>query len=175
MGFFTYDTHLQPCTAVLSNPADTSGLDAVPGIDNRVALDVLKEQAAAECAVMWIDELGVFRWMNRNDLMGSAPVATLTALDDLLDLQWEYSAAQVRSGVQVNSRKAKIVRSAWSNVTLYTGSGESLQTGQVSSDVVEPGGDESWFNVYTGNWTYAQLNRGRGKPARRCRRQGRHR
>jgi len=160
VGFYTYDTHLQPTTAVLSNPADTSGLDAVPAIKNQVALDVLKEQAAAECAVMWIDEYGVFRWVNRNDLMNAAPVATLTALDDLLDLQWEYSAAQVRSGVQVNSRKAKIIRSAVSNVTLYTGSGESLQSGQLTTDVVTPSADESWFNIYTGAWTWQQLNRG---------------
>lgn len=160
VGFYTYDTWLQPCTAVLSNPAETGGLDAVPAIKNRVALDVLKEQAAAECAVMWIDEFGVFRWKNRNDIMNATPVATLTSLDDLLDLQWEHNSAQVRSGVQVKSRKAKIIRSAWSNVTLYTGSGESLQTGQVVSDVVTPSDDESWFNVYTGNWTYAQLNRG---------------
>jgi len=160
LGFYTYDTHLQPTTAVLSNPADTSGLDAVPAIRERVALDVLKEQAAAECAAMWIDELGVFRWRNRNDLMSSAPVATLTTLDDLLDLQWEYSAKQVRSGVAVASRKAKIIRSGVSNVTLYVGSGESLQSGQVTTDVVKPSDDESWFNIDTAGWTWQQLNRG---------------
>lgn len=150
-------------TANLSGgTASNAGLDAVPAINGRNALEVLKEQAEAECAAMWIDEFGVFRWVNRNLLTTAEPVATLTALDDVLDIGWDSDAKGVRSAVDVKSRLANISRYATSSVTLHVGSGETLQNGESNTDIIEPGADESWFNIDPpgDTWTHAQLNRG---------------
>lgn len=160
VGFSTSKTWEHPQTATLTPSASNLGLPAMPAINGRVALEVLKEQAEAECAAMWIDEFGGFRWVNRDTLVGAAPVATLTALDDVLDVGWESDASGVRSLVEVRSRQARITRFPVSSVTLYQGRGESLQSGQSTTDIIEPGADESWFNVIDGLWTHAELNRG---------------
>lgn len=162
VGFSTDRTWESPCTAVLTPSASNLGLQAVPGIRGRIALEVLKEQAEAECAAMWIDEFGVFRWVNRNILTSANPVETLTALDDVLDIGWDSDAKGVRAGVDVKSRNAKITRFPVSSVTLYRGSGEALQSNTSTTDIVEPGADETWFNMETSasGWTRQQLNRG---------------
>ena len=96
---------------------------------------------------MWIDEYGVFTWVNREVLAGAEPVATLTALDDILDIGWESSAQGVRSGVEVVSRQAAIKQSKFSNRVAWQGSGESMESGDKIEEFIEPPADTDWIDV----------------------------
>lgn len=169
MNFGSTSVYDSAQTATLTPAAHSFSLPAMPRIDNRVALDVLKEQAEAECAAMWIDEQGVFRWVNRDVLTGSAPVATLTALDDILDIGWESDAQGVRSKVVLSYREAAISRSDVSNQSAWQGSGTSMESGQTTIDFVEPDADIDWIGVdesftkvtTTTGWP-SKFNRGHG-------------
>lgn len=169
MNFGSTSVYNSAQTATLTPAAYSFSLPAFPRIDNRVALDVLKEQAAAECAAMWIDEQGVFRWVNRDVLTGAAPVATLTALDDILDIGWESDAQGIRSKVLLNYREAAISRSDVSNQSAWQGSGQSLEAGQTNVEFVEPGADIDWIGVdesmpkvtTTAGWP-SKFNKGHG-------------
>lgn len=134
-------------TADLSPGASPYQLRAFPRIVGRNALDLLKEQAEAECAAMWIDEHGTFRWVNRITIANRAPVATLTALDDLLDIGWESTAAGVRSRVLVSSQEPSISRFNVSNQLAWQGKGESLEAGQDSEEIASPPADTDWIEV----------------------------
>ena len=156
-------------TAILTPPAEPSGLAAFPRIEGRNALDILKEQAEAECAAMWIDEFGVFRWVNRTALTNSAPVATLTALDDVFDMGWESDSSGVRSRVVIASRDPSVRRSNVSNQFCWQGSGTSMEGGQVDVQLVSPPADTDWIGVDARANTVSNLpgwewrfNRGRG-------------
>lgn len=134
-------------TAILTKPASNRTLSAFPRITSRPALDVLKEQAEAECAAMWIDEHGTFRWVNRQILTTSSPVATLTALDDVLDIGWSSSASGVRSRVLLTSKDPSISISRYFNKIAWQGKGESLEGGQQSEEVAAPPADTDWVDV----------------------------
>jgi hypothetical protein len=156
-------------TATLAPAAYGWSLPAIPRIDGRAALDVLKEQAEAECAAMWIDEQGVFRWVNRDALTGAAPVATLTALDDVVDIGWESNASGVRSKVVLSYRDASISRSNVSNQEAWRGSGSSMEAGQVNVEFAEAGADADWIGVdermamaTTTTWWPDKFNQGHG-------------
>lgn len=157
-----------PQTAHLAPADSTSSLLAFPRIESRNALDVLKEQAAAECAAMWIDEHGSFRWVNRDRLAGTAPVATLTAKDDVVDIGWSSSAAGVRSRVVVSSLDASISISRFTNQLAWQGRGESLEPGQDSEVIASPPANTDWVGVdeslkrMPGGGDVAEFNRGRG-------------
>jgi hypothetical protein len=158
-----------PQTAILTDPATPNGLAAFPRIEGRIALDVLKEQAEAECAAMWIDEFGVFRWVNRNRLLTSPTAATMTALDDVLDVGWESDSRGVRSKVVLLARDPSVRRSSVANHTCWQGSGGSMDEGQVDVQLVSPPADTDWVGVDDrGNlannidgWQW-RFNRGRG-------------
>lgn len=124
-------------------------LRGMPAID-RTALDLLREQADAELAAMWIDAFGVFHWRDREVLTHRGPVATLTSTDSLLEAQWDDTAAHVRSRVTVDWREPIISTSSFCSVTVYQGSGETVKTGQKTSTVIHPAADEAWIMVDTG-------------------------
>lgn len=147
VGFSTAPTWTRPQTATLTPSASNLGLPAFPRIDGRNALAVLKEQAEAECASIWIDEFGVFRWVNRNQLTTAAPVATLTALEDLLDVGWESDASGVRSRVVLKYRQAAISRSDVSNMLAWQGGGGSMDGAQTNVQFAEPAADVDWIDV----------------------------
>lgn len=150
VNFAAGTAYLEPETARLTSAAWRYGLPAMRRIDDEVALDVLKAQAEAECASMWIDENGVFRWVNRNVATGAAPVATLTALDDLFDISWESNASGVRNRAVVRSDEATINKSDYANKTLWQGSGDPLESGQTSVEFAEPDADVEWLGVDEG-------------------------
>lgn len=147
VNFYNRPTYLAKTTAVLTPSAVNRGLDVMRRIDARSGLDVLKEQAEAECAAMWIDEQGVFRWVDRETLAESEPVATLTALNDIYDIGWDSSAKGVRSGVVVESDQWDINRSDYSNQELWDGTAASLEPRQKHVEFAEPETDVEWFGV----------------------------
>ncbi|WDF34540.1 hypothetical protein PTW37_06480 [Arthrobacter agilis] len=155
--FYSRPTYAAPRTAVLTPSASNQGLPVMRRIDNQVALDLIKEQAEAECAVWHLDEYGVFQWTNRNLLTGSTPTETIQA-DPIFDLGWDSHAKGVRSRVVAKSDEWAINRSPVSNQTLWQGTGASLESGQTHIEFAEPDTDVEWFGVNTllrtvGNWS----------------------
>lgn len=155
-------------TARLTAAASTHSLPAFPRIESRNALDLLKEQAEAECASIWIDEHGRFRLINRLVAASSFPAATLTALDDVLDIGWESDASSVRSRVVVTSRNASVRRSRVSSQLAWQGRGASLEAMEVAEEIITPGADVDWIEVDESIKTLpsvgsiSDFNRGRG-------------
>lgn len=168
VGFSSAATWTRAQTATLTPSASNLGLPAMPRIDNRPALDVLKEQAEAECASIWIDEFGVFRWVNRDVLTDATPSATLTALDDILDIGWESDASGVRAKVVLNFTEAAISRSDVSNQLAWQGNGGSMDAGQTNVQLAEPAAGVDWIGIdespkLTADGTWLdRFNRGHG-------------
>ncbi|WDF32256.1 hypothetical protein PTW37_10255 [Arthrobacter agilis] len=157
VSFYSRPTYAAPRTAVLTPSASNLGLPVMRRIDNQVALDLIKEQAEAECAVWYLDEYGVFRWTNRNLLTDSTPTETIQATG-VFDLGWDSHAKGVRSRVVAKSDEWAINRSPVSNQTLWQGTGASLESGQTHIEFAEPDADVEWFGVNTllrtvGNWS----------------------
>lgn len=129
----------------LTPAAHRFSLNASPAIENRNALDLLKEQAGAECAAMWLDEYGTFTWVNRDRLTPSGPVVeTINAASKIEDLDWEHNFGSVRSKVVVMHRLAGISRSKWVNLVAFQGSGESMESGQQSVEFITAPSDTDW-------------------------------
>lgn len=134
--------------ARLSVTAPTPAV-AAPAVEDVTALQLLREQASAEVAAMWIDEHGVLQWMDRGSLLGRQPVATITSETGLLDLRWSSSVSTVRSDVRVSWRACTMRVRANPTITLWQGRGDSLTSGDVNEDFTGPDRDEEWFSVRT--------------------------
>lgn len=147
--FSTYPAHEVPRTAVLSAPALLYSLDAFPAVRDQSCADLLTEQATAELAAMWIDEYGVFRWVNREQLTGAATSGTLTALDNLLDLPWEVPTKSTFSKVSVESLEATVIRRAKTNLKVWQGSSGSMENLDSNVEMIQPPSDEDWHQVGT--------------------------
>lgn len=145
--FSTYQHHSFPRTATITQPTKGYGLIATPFFDDVTCADILKAQAEAELAAMWIDEHGVFQWVSRDVLTSTAPVGTLTSTENLLDLPWEVPPKSVFSKVIVESRQANVTRRAKNNLTLWTDSSSSMDNRDESTTFIEPPADEEWGQV----------------------------
>lgn len=133
--------------AHMTVPAYFRQLEASPFIDNRMVIDVLKEQSEAECAAMWIDEQGTFRWVNRDILVGTSIRETITPLDDLEDVQWEHNTGSVRYRVDVKSRTVTPKPSPNYTKTAFQGSSTDLKLGDTEQGFATPEADTDWIMV----------------------------
>ncbi|MBE0009605.1 MULTISPECIES: hypothetical protein [unclassified Arthrobacter] len=124
-------------------------LDASPAIENRNALELLKEQAAAECAAMWLNEYGTFTWVNRDLLTPAGPVSeSITPSTKMVDLDWEHNWGSVRSKVIINYRLPTTAKaSKWVNDLAFRGGGDSMESGQEKVEFITPGSDEDWIII----------------------------
>lgn len=156
--------------AYLTPAAHRFSLAASPAIENRNALDLLKEQASAECAAMWLDEYGNFRWVNRDRLTPEGPVVeTITAASKIEDLDWEHNTGSVRSKVIINHKVPNISLSKWVNRLAWQGSGQSLEAGEVVEQIISAPSGTDWIVVdetllllaAPGSGTLDDFNRGR--------------
>lgn len=133
--------------AILSGPTAFRSLRGNPAIEATPAIDLLNSWSKAECAAMWIDEDGVFRWQNRNKFISGQPVATLTSTRDLIDLTWSHD---VQGAARRAIVKYKDVASKWSKrsrVVVFQGSGDTMEYGDVSEDFIEIPSDEAWIGL----------------------------
>lgn len=147
--FSTYPAHEVPRTAVLSAPALLYSLDAFPAVRDRSCADLLTEQATAELAAMWIDEYGVFRWVNREQLTSAPSSGTLTALDNLLDLPWEVPTKSTFSKVTVESSEATVIRRSKTNLKVWQGSSGSMENLDSNMETIAPPTEKDWHQVGT--------------------------
>lgn len=119
-------------------------IDASPSITSGTCFDVLQEISQATLSAMWIDELGVFTWAPTTALINAVPVRELNTADDILGLAWDDNLLGTRSKVVVKHRVPAISSSRWDNVLWFQGSSETLESSQIKTDFVSPGGDEDW-------------------------------
>ena len=147
ISFSTEDVHNFERNAFLTIPALRWTLEAFPAVIDRNCADLLKEQAEAELAAMWIDENGHFRWVNRYALVEAPPQGTLTSTENLLDLSWEVAAKSVYSRVEINSDQPTRTIRRWTNLLLYQGSTRSLENEDEDASFIEPPADEDWLEI----------------------------
>lgn len=122
-------------------------MDALPSLVNVNALDVLDEVSKATLSAMWIDETGVLQFRGSDILRATGPSQTLTTLDDIQSLSWQDSLLSTRSKVTVKYQKPAIDRSQWSNILLWQGSGETMQSNQEKNLFAEAPNDEDWAEI----------------------------
>jgi hypothetical protein len=100
-------------------------LVATPGIDNRIAWNVLDEIVRAEQGASWIDENGHGVFRNRDILRGVdqfgdqvlAEEYEVVAAQSLESIQWEESSEQLYGEVEVAYRPFGV--DTWSNPTVW--------------------------------------------------------
>jgi hypothetical protein len=140
-------TAFTPSALIDAGTLTYNPLRAVPAIIGRNALDLLKEQAAAVGAGLWIDEQGRVRWVARDRLGAGSPVRTLTSRDDLLDAQWSAEWRDVASQVDVKWSQPAITNVLRDTVTVWEGSGGALASGEVHEEILHPRAGEEWIMV----------------------------
>lgn len=136
--------------AVLSPPVAYYSLGVNPAIRDEPAINLLQQWAAAECAAMWIDEDGVFRWQNREQFTAGPIVWEGTSSRDLLDLSWSHDIQGASSKVTVTYTDVAIQRVKRSRLVVWQGSGQTLEPDDVMEDIVAPDSDEAWIGVDVG-------------------------
>lgn len=124
----------------------TGIVDALPAVKT-TARKLLEDIGGATLAPFWIDELGVLNAAESWYLRNRAPVQTVTTLDDVFSLSWSNTLLGVRSRVDVGYGLPAVSKGRWPIVTLYQGSGETMEAGQVSEEFIEPGSGEAWVQV----------------------------
>ncbi|WP_139194716.1 hypothetical protein [Arthrobacter sp. UCD-GKA] len=127
--------------------SDRNALQVMPAIVRQKGMDILRSLAEAECAEMWIDADGVFRWVDRTVMIARPSVATLTAAENIIDAQWEDNADAVRRDVTVAWKEPEVTRGWWASIDVYEGSGETLQPGEPNRISFNPPADETWVMV----------------------------
>lgn len=143
--------------------AMSTSIVASPTLEGRTARDVVEEISKATLTGMWIDEYGVLNWASSHILRYTAPAQTVTLLDDVRSLAWEDSLLAVRSMVRVLTREAALALSPIDNITLYRGSGDTLEAGQRSEEFISAPDDEDWVKVNVDTQhARVDINHGRG-------------
>lgn len=132
--------------------------EAFPSQIEANCLDLLKDQAEAELAAMWVDEFGHFRWRSREQLRGSTPVGTLTSEQNLLDLPWDFPVRSVFSQVALEHELPIITRRNVPSVTVSDSRGSTLSNGDTEDNFFEPPADEDWHGVDSPHWMGASPN-----------------
>ena len=145
--FSSWNGHLIPRNAHLSNSQFQNNIWATPAFNAVPARDILKQQAEAGVEAMWIDEYGHFRWMGRHELEGTTPVGILTSAEHLLDLPWEYPVKSEFSRVEVSSKFPIRSYSRRTALTVWQGSNQSMDTGDEHTDIINVPSEEDWIAV----------------------------
>ena len=150
-------------TARLTPAAFPHTLGAMPAIVRRRVADLLKDQAQAELAAFWLNDQGVLVWKNRFDLVGGAPVKTVTSTKDLLDLNWRQPSATTIRRIKLTGKRPVTSRAGLATITLYEGPRDSLESQQEKAIFMEPRGDEDWVMPdLSAEWLTATADRAPG-------------
>lgn len=141
----TRDPHDWERTAIIeTNPTDVwSGM---PALIQRNCLDLLKEQAGAELAGMWLDDQGRFRYRSLERLL-SEPVSETLTLDHMLALKHTRTRQSSRRSVRLIYSRPYANRSRHYGALAWQGSGQTLGQGEELDEIIHPKADEDWINV----------------------------
>ena len=130
--------------ASLGPSAHLTGMAAMPAIVRERVSSLLKDQAEAELAALWIDDYGRLVWRNRHDLITGSPVKTITSEKDLLDVSWRLPSRTTTRRVKAVAKNPLMSVSPRATITVYQGSGQSIDSGELHTEVYSPGSDEDW-------------------------------
>ncbi|MGP9490046.1 hypothetical protein ACT3R5_15950 [Glutamicibacter sp. AOP5-A2-7] len=159
----------QSASAVLHvAAAGRNSLVGLPAQINAEATDLLAQQADAEFASWWIDENDVLQWWDRGVLVGQPSAATLTAADHVKSIPWTHGHGSLRREVSVDYRVPTVTQKWRTDLTLWEGSGETYNQGELDDLFVNVPDDEIWLGVDYQNPTrysadtpnYYVINRG---------------
>ena len=168
VAFSDAQTHTFQRTAHIDPPAYHYSLRAFPAQVNVNCMALLKKQAEAELAAMWIDEFGHFNWRNRNQLRGTAPRGVLTSKHDLLDLPWQVPVRSVFSRVELEHDVPTVTLRTVPSITVFDNKGSTLSNGDTEERFIEPPANQDWHRVQPPAWlggesfSFKDLRRGRG-------------
>ena len=141
-----FDLHDWTRTALIETDPDGQ-LQAVPAIVGRDGLDLLKEQAKAELASMWIDENGTFRYRSLRRLV-SAPVARDVVVNTVTDVPWAESWESVAEAVEVSYRTPVVRQSRTHTALAWEGPAPTLrEDGEMWQEVAHPDAGVDWIDV----------------------------
>ncbi|WP_159702494.1 hypothetical protein [Arthrobacter sp. 18067] len=141
-----------------------SWMDVLPSYVRRPGIDLLTEISKANLAAMWFNERGQFQFIGSDRLRGRTPVQEITTLDDIRSLSWSDARLGMRSRVRVKYQMPVINRSKYSNILLWQGSGETMESGQEKTLVAEAATEEHWAEIdhgAAGGGSLAAFNAGR--------------
>ena len=122
-------------------------MDAGPTIEPTTCRDILERISKSVLAGMWIDEFGVFNWAPSVGLRNQSSVQTVTTLDDVRSIEWADNLLGARSSVESSYKLPGINRSRWDNVLWYQGNTETLESGQVKTDFLNPPANTDWVGL----------------------------
>ncbi len=108
----------------------------------------LREQVAAECAAMWLDEDGVMQWAGRGVLEAQSPAQTVTSHLDVDDVTWESrrSALAKRVWMQFLEPSQRVMLGG-PRITVHATDSIDLGPGETEVAVVPIPDDEDWIGV----------------------------
>ena len=139
------DLHAWEQTAQIEAEA-SSVISSVPGFQDRLVLDILKEQATAELATMWLDEDGRFRYRSLARTLAQ-PVTDTILVPPGSELSWGEAWSDVRDGVRVTWQNPLSRHSLNQSILVWKGSGSTLDAGEALSEIVHPDADQDWIQV----------------------------
>ncbi|AEI11809.1 hypothetical protein Celgi_1290 [Cellulomonas gilvus ATCC 13127] len=99
--------------------ASGSPLDAIVGVGQRDAWDLIQEVAAATMGAVWIDELGHLIYRARDTMRGAGASSGTVTADGVVDLPWSISTADVADRVEVTYQPANIATSSTYGLTVW--------------------------------------------------------
>lgn len=141
-------------------------MDVLPSMVGTTVRAVLDEISKALLSPYWFTETGGLVMHGSDSLASRAPVQTVTTADDIFKLSWASNRLGVRSEVAVKYRLPALNNSRYSNVLLWQGSGETMESGQEKSMFAAEPADEDWAEVDLGAVGIADgftaFNAGRG-------------
>ncbi|MEO9246473.1 hypothetical protein ABDK96_02115 [Citricoccus nitrophenolicus] len=141
----TRDPHDWERTAIIeTNPTDVwSGM---PALVKRNCLDLLKEQAGAELAGMWLDDLGRFRYRSLERML-SEPVSETLTLDHMLALKHTRTRQSSRRSVRLVYSRPYANRSRHYGALAKQLNGGTLGPGEELDEIIHPESGVDWINV----------------------------
>lgn len=125
-------------------------------------IDVITEISKATLSPVWIDEIGKVRMVASDFLQAQAPVQTITTLDDITKLSWSMNHLGTRSKVTVKYLRPALSTSGWSNIQLWQGTGETMESGETKSLFATEPADEDWTEHNEWIADLVEFNAGRG-------------
>ena len=122
-------------------------LRATPRMMGEVtALDVIRDQAAAEFSAWGWDETGRLTYRTRQWLTSRPVARTLTAAD-LVDFSWVHETTGARSSVTVTHKVPATIQRSYPSVTVWQGSGDTLDAGESGTIVMAPDNVTDWLKI----------------------------
>lgn len=134
-------------SAVLSPPVPYTNIHGTPEINGESSLELLKEWSQAEATAMWLDEDGVFRWVNRERFIDGPIVWEGDSLNDLLEVEWSHDLQGAARRAIVKYKEMAIQRTRRSRIKVWEGSGDTMEFGDTMEDIITSPDDEIWIDV----------------------------